>query len=353
MDFLGQLLRPNGFWENMIFGLETIVKDYGLTLIVITLIIKTAMLPFDFLNRYIGKNNSRKQAKIKPELEKLQKAYANNPNMLNQKTMELYKRENFNIMGTCLGMLANMAVTMVVFFTLFAALNGIATYKQADEFVVLYNTYYETIEEQSTLNQTLTEQELEVLAQQAVVDIYGDIRADFLWIKNIWKPDTTTSAIASYKDFSKNVKSDVQKELTEQQGSEVVITEAEYNKILSQVKQEFGGANGYYILIILSASITFMSMQLTTWLNQLKAKKKGKVYVDPVGSNKVLVYMLPIIMAVFTLFYNAAFGIYIVAGSVFSLLTAPFVTMLADMLDEKVMEKEQNKVTVSYSRNKK
>ncbi len=353
MDFLNLLLQPTGFWENIIFGLETVVKDYGLTLILITLIIKAVMLPFDLLNKYITRNNSRKQAKLKPQLEKLQKAYANNQQLLNQKTMELYKKENFSVMGTCLGMLANMAVTMLVFFTLFASLNNIATYKQVHEFETLQHTYYSVVleaEGQQTENLTqeefnnlvtnLTQEQLAAhatAANEAVVEQYGEIRASFLWVKNIWKADTSTSAVLTYKEFKKAAKN-------------TTITEAQYNEVMNPIKEVYGGANGWYILIVLSAATTYLSMQLTTLLSKQKAKRQGKVFTDPMGSNKILIYVMPAVMALFTLLYNAAFGIYIVTGGLFMLITSPFVTMLAEFIDEKVEEKENSKNKISYSR---
>ena len=110
MDFLNlgsvllEVAKPKGMWEYLIFGLESLVKNYGLTIILITLAIKLVMLPFDFYNRYINKRNSYKMAEIQPELTKIQAKYGNNKEVLNQKTMEVYKRHNYNIMGSCGGM---------------------------------------------------------------------------------------------------------------------------------------------------------------------------------------------------------------------------------------------------------
>ena len=49
--------------------------------------------------------------------------------------------------------------------------------------------------------------------------------------------------------------------------------------------------------------------------------------------------VMPIIMALFTIFYNAAFGLYIVAGSIFSVITTPLVTLVV----EKIFEKQKSK----------
>ena len=144
MDLLNviQIAKPTGMWSNIIFGLENAVGDYALALILITIIIKLILVPFDFVNRYTSKKSSRKQAEMKPELDKINAKYANDKNLLNQKTMEVYKSHNFNIMGTCMGMLVYLILTMVVFWTLFGALNTISSYKIGDQFLQVRDAYY-------------------------------------------------------------------------------------------------------------------------------------------------------------------------------------------------------------------
>lgn len=359
MDFLAQLLvsKPAGFWEGIVFGLEAAIKDYAFTIIVITLIIKAIMLPLDLLNKYISKNNARKMAVLNPQLAKLKKTYANNQQVLNQKTMELYKKENYSVVGTCLGTLVNIILTSVVFISLLGSLNSIANYKQVDEFVTLrttYNTTYESAYDAKLLELGEINDDNEALATQwaitssnaAVVEKYGEIKTSFLWVKSLWKSDTSTSAISSYDDFTKFAGDLVKEDNTD------YVSEAEYNTIMNPVKAEYGGNNGWYLLIILAALTSYLSFQLTTWMNKNKAKKQGVEYKDPVGNNKIMVYLLTILMAVFTFIYNAAFALYVVAGGLFSLITGPFVTMLADKIDEHKEKKEKSKITVSYSRKK-
>ena len=62
-------------------------------------------------------------------------------------------------------------------------------------------------------------------------------------------------------------------------------------------------------------------------------KKKGLTYVKT--TNKTMMIIMPVVMALFTIFYNSAFGIYIVAGSLFSVVTSPLITMFVDAIFEK------------------
>ena len=88
MDLLNviQIAKPTGMWGSIIFGLENAVGDYALALILITIIIKLVIVPFDFVNRYTSKKSSRKQAEMKPELDKINEKYKDDKNMINQKT---------------------------------------------------------------------------------------------------------------------------------------------------------------------------------------------------------------------------------------------------------------------------
>lgn len=400
MGILAALSQPTGMWQTIIFGLEKGIGNYALAIILVTIIIKFVLLPFDFVNKYITKKNSRKMAKMKPELDKIKQRYATNSQMANQKTMELYKRENYSVGGTCFGMLIYLVLTMVVFFTLLSGMNSITAYKLKDEFVQLQNTYnttyttdfinylnsYKSFTGDSTitkdkmllelgteenpfreidyytLNLTAENWEtlgvtqadldyvkanLETQANELTVKKYKDIKTSFLWIKSIWRPDTPASVTLNYKDFKKTAK--LKSDFIE----EYNLTETEYNKIMQPVKEEYKGEkNGYLILAILSGLTTFMSMKITTILSKIKAKRENRVYVEMEGGGKAMSMIMPIVMAIFTLLYPSAFGIYIVTGSLFGMITTPLVTMIIDKIDYKNVLKEEEKTVASYSRTK-
>ena len=62
---------------------------------------------------------------------------------------------------------------------------------------------------------------------------------------------------------------------------------------------------------------------------------------------------MPIIMGIFTLFYNAAFGLYIGAGALITLITSPLVTLFVDMLEFDAISKEKQKTVAIYDRKRK
>ena len=347
--FLGGVSAPTGLWANLINWLEGGIGNYAVALILLTLMIKFVMLPFDFYNKYISKKNMRQQAKIRPELEKINKRYANNKQLLNQKTMELYKKNNISMYGTCLGMIVYMALTLTIFITLFNSLRDMSSYKIYTEYMNLKETYVTTVvENEGSLteeqifaeNATISDETINK-ANASVIEKYGEIKTGFIWIKNIWRPDSTAKVTLSYDDFISNTKAD-----------KAEITEIEYNKVMNPVanSEKFSGSNGLFLLAVITGLTSFGSLALTNLIRKLRAKKKGLLYTKGAENNIVMMIIMPIIMALFTLFYNSAFGLYIVSGNLFSLVTSPLISLLVDVIDEKQALKEENKHKASYSR---
>ena len=86
----------------------------------------------------------------------------------------------------------------------------------------------------------------------------------------------------------------------------------------------------------------------------MRAKKKGiDVALVKGSNNKIMTIIMPLIMGAFTLMYNAAFGLYIVAGALIALITGPLVTLFVDMLEYDAITKERQRTTAIYDRKRK
>ena len=71
------------------------------------------------------RKQSLKMEKMRPQLEKLQKQYANDQNTYNAKMMEMYKKNGYSMLGACLPMIVTLVIFMIVlgaFSVLFFAL---------------------------------------------------------------------------------------------------------------------------------------------------------------------------------------------------------------------------------------
>lgn len=87
-----------------------VFKNYGLALIIFTLIIKLITVPFQIKQQ----KNTARMAKFQPRLKKLQQKYGKNKEKYQEEMMKLYSEEGVNPMGSCLPMI----ITMVILFSI-------------------------------------------------------------------------------------------------------------------------------------------------------------------------------------------------------------------------------------------
>ncbi|MCI5725375.1 MAG: YidC/Oxa1 family membrane protein insertase [Fusobacterium gastrosuis] len=104
------------FIEFLLKSVDNVVGNFGLSIIIVTIIIKILLLPLT-----IKQDKSMKaMKKLQPQLDEIKKKYANDKQMLNIKTMELYKENKVNPAGGCLPIL----IQLPILWALFGVLRG-------------------------------------------------------------------------------------------------------------------------------------------------------------------------------------------------------------------------------------
>jgi len=119
---IGALAQPVGWLLSSIYDL---IGNYGITLIVFTLIVKVCLYPL--YSKQI--KSTARMAQVQPKMKALQQKYANDKQTLNMKLSEMYKEEKFNPAAGCLPML----IQMPIIFGIFALLRNPLAYLQSDE----------------------------------------------------------------------------------------------------------------------------------------------------------------------------------------------------------------------------
>ena len=147
---------------------------------------------------------------------------------------------------------------------------------------------------------------------------YREGRNRFLWVKNIWLPDTSYQHPVQL---------------------ETGVPEDIYNEITMNLAEEKGAANGYYILIIVSIGTMFLSQFIISRSqkaqNELQtADGRGKT------TQKVMMIVMPIIFGIFSFFYSAGFSIYMVTSNVFGILSTVTTNFFIDRKFKKIEERE-------------
>ena len=114
------LTRPF-FW--LLDNLYKLLGNFGLAILVLTVIVKLAFFPI--ANAQF--KSMSKMKKVQPEMERLKKAHADDPQKQQQAIMEMYKREKVNPLAGCFPIL----LTIPVFFSLYKVLYVTIEMRQA------------------------------------------------------------------------------------------------------------------------------------------------------------------------------------------------------------------------------
>jgi YidC/Oxa1 family membrane protein insertase len=108
MSIFGIIASPLGKLLSLLYE---VINDYGITIILFTIIVKGLLYPL-----YIKQTKSMAgMSDLQPKMAALREKYGEDKQMLNAKMAELYKEEKFNPMGGCLPMLIQMPIIMGLF----------------------------------------------------------------------------------------------------------------------------------------------------------------------------------------------------------------------------------------------
>ncbi len=389
---------PRDLWTIMINWVNGSVMNFGWAILLATIIVKLIMTPLDFLVKLSTKKQMLVQQKLKPQISKLQKKYGSDQQALKVQQQALYKREGLNVGAGCLIMIVNLVLTMVVFFTFYSSLRKVSAYQAINEYEQIEASYTDAfynslissgdisitdkdsanvwwVDFQEAKEYTDNEENKQAadyndklaivnqkyaIAKQATdagntaaVAKYNEIKSSWLWVENIWRADAPISPFPYYNELQSSANSGGYGEYVNAN-----IKEASYNAIANEINASTNRKNGYYILAILAALLTFLSQWVSELHNKLKSKK-ARLLTDSTKtadagagmSMKIMKFVMPIIMLLFVFSSSATFGLYILASNLTSLLFGEIITLIVDAITKKKrleveeeLEKEANRL---------
>lgn len=371
--------------------IKFLVEGVGITavgVILFTLILKTIVLPLDIFSKFKTKKQSLIMERMRPQMEKLQKQYANDKNMYNQKVMELYKKNGYSMLGICLPTIVSLVIFMVV-FSQFSTYSQYANLELYREMVKAYNevaadyvcddidapydkdsNYGFLIAEEDSDGETVyrvdfdrfedyytdhweepmltfdkltanveTENDMFIVikdymagfARQAAADYYHENNQGFIWVGNIWYPDSMLNReVPSFDSFVSSLN----------RATNLANYEESYNEVTYNLTTEKGTYNGYFVLIVLAIGMMFLS-QFFTMRMQKSMNELGTVDGSGKRTNKWLLIMMPIIYGIFSFFYSAAFSIYMIVNTTYSFVTTLVVNKALDVKFRKLEERQE------------
>ncbi len=115
-----------GIFGYILNWIYILVKNYGLAIIIFSVLVKLIMLPLSIKQQKTLKKNE----KIQKEMQILQIKHKGNPERLNQEMMDLYKREKINPFGGCFSVIIQIILLLSMFYLVRSPLTFM---KQIDE----------------------------------------------------------------------------------------------------------------------------------------------------------------------------------------------------------------------------
>lgn len=359
----------------------------GVGIIVFTLAIKLITMPLDVYSRVKMKKQSLIMKSMRPQMEKLQKQYANDKNMYSQKVMELQKQNGINMFGACLPMIVTLVIFMVVFgaFSTYSQYANLTTYNNmVGEYNASVQQYVRTEENEDgflieTRDESIGEvayyvdfasfkaeavkqgfelpedyddkneaDRIEIVrgyvretARKAAADYYRAKKTGFLWVGNIWYPDSMLNKQAP--DFAKFSASVSRASGVVDASYEESYNEVNYYLVHEGYPNENGKIegnifNGYFVLIVLAIGLMFLQ-QFISMRSQKDANELSTVDGSGAKTNKWMLIMMPIIYGIFSFFYSAAFSIYMITSTLYGLVS---MLIINKVLDVKFAKQEAN-----------
>ncbi len=444
------LVQPlSGSWlVDIILWLEKITASIVLSVVLFTVILKLITFPFDFISRATMRKNSLKMEQMRPELEKLQKQYANDKGLYNQKMMALYKKNGYSMWGSCLPTILTLVIFIVainaftnfsrfknkevfydmslsynavvydglgeadgyiekkadgtyeidyqkifdlyknnefnetkdgvltvkknpdltvangnsfVFYTESGYLMGIGYYEDSkglayqtpfevkDDFSdnqMLKSLYFKNSRdgEKIDFNKFVADKKVEIatkadvkefiqnVQQYASAETFREKQARFLWVKNIWVTDSPLKQPVNgdYKTF-----------INENSGADFIKNDTDYKELIKKLEPEATTEpNGFFIMVILTAGVSLLS-QLVTAKSQKAQMELQTVDGQGAQTQKMMMWIMPIMMAVFAFMYTTAFSIYIVLSSLLSMGSTFIINFFVDRKFKRVESTEK------------
>ena len=319
---------------NFLSWINSWTGSWGWAIVVFTILIRLVMTPLDFKSR-VG---MRKTAKIQPKMAELQKKYANDKEKLNQKTAELYKKEGVNPMSSCLPLLLTWPILIIVF----SAMRTVANREILGQVTQILNNETPTLE-------------------------------NFLWIRNLWMPDSLFSAALPDLNTLRQIPADLWQTWYSGFGEELPVllqglgltaesfVSGNLNATIQTIQNAMmtGNAayadalsvnggwtfnlmittltvmkdyNGYMVLPILSAATQVLLTKITG--GQQNQNQAGD---QAAATGKMMTWFFPLFSLFICFSYSSAFALYWVMGNLVSMGQTLLINKILDDREKKAL----------------
>ncbi|MBP5307944.1 MAG: YidC/Oxa1 family membrane protein insertase [Clostridia bacterium] len=421
--------------------LISITGSVGMGIILFTLTLRLIVLPFDIFSKIKTKKNAAKMEEMRPELERLQKQYAHDKNLYNQKMLALQKKNGYSPLSGCLPAILSLIIFIIAInaFRTYSAVsmaneyndiikhynyavesltvngenadmyemeNGVLSVKNGvfyDRAEVIYpegkglkdvvnkdgenvfslkidgenkftaegSAYIDEIKAdlglyagafikdengiysvddgmaedknafyagctgeiiKVTVNAYL-EKEVTAPANENVKEAYenGDIlKSSFLWVKNVWMPDVSYEhpVVSDSKNFQSKISTAATRSCSCDR-TLLPVDQSVYDTVTAGLYKQKEQANGYFIMVVLSIITMFLSQFVMQKMQKAQLELQS-VDGQAAMTQKMMMWIMPVMFGFFAFSYSTAFSIYMTVSSVLSTVSSVLINVLIE-----------------------
>lgn len=315
---MGFIAECFGYVLNWLYGL---VSNYGLAIIIFSILLRIILIPITIKQQ----KTMKKSAELQGKMAEIQKKYKNNPDKLNQETIDLYKSEKMSPFSGCLSSILQIIIILSVFWLVSQPLTYM---KRVDPKVI---ERYTTEMRESGTNQNNN------YVQIALID------------------------------YAEKQYQETEKKLSEEKvenKEELETKKDEYNQLrlnmnflgidLSKVPTQNLSDWRVYIIPVLYVLTSFISIKLTT-ATQNKKKKQKEIVVengenkeepDPMeqmqAMNKSMSYMMPIMSVMIAIIAPLGLALYWLISNILMIIERLIINKVMEVKEKKDEEEKAN-----------
>jgi len=254
------LAKVFGYVLNFLYDF---LGSYGIAIIAFSFLLRIILLPITINQQ----KSMKKSGKLQAEMQEIQRKYKNNPEKLNQETMELYKREKMNPFSGCFSAIIQIFIILSVFWVVSSPLTHMKKVQDTE----IYKEYSEKITQSS--NQRASYKEI------AMINL---VESDYKEITEQLKNENIEN-----KEELENKKQELEKLRINMD-----FLGLDLSKVPTQSLNDFK----VYIIPILYVISSFVSIKLTTSAQSKKTEnKQNNSEMDAMQNmSKSMNYMMPI-----------------------------------------------------------
>lgn len=257
MGFISELF---GYVLNALYNL---ISNYGIAIIIFSVLLRLILIPITIKQQ----KTMKKSNEMQQEMKSIQAKYKNNPEKLNQETMDLYKREGLSPFSGCFTAILQLIIILSVFWLVSQPL----TYMKRVQNSEIYKEY-KTAVEADTSKSSYKEIAIINKASEDYQNIINELQ-------------------------NENVENREELENKKAQLEELRINMEFLGLDLSKVPTQSLNDWKVYIIPVLYVITSFISIRITT-KTQISKSKNGEEKAPELESmeqmNKSMSYMMPI-----------------------------------------------------------